>query len=367
MAEIVVNGGLIIKPGVLPYHVSARRDLNDILHELQSIERAFVNIGSDDRKEIKTLLGRIRDLNANYSDLLQSCSEGLRQELASQSNQHQAYFKPLLSFLSRASNLHTLLPFVTYIFGFPEVPFYLSFGEHSDFITLRMGEAIATCKAYISLSSQTTADVEASVDLGALVTRAFTIAREKSVRRTIEKRLRLDAFSEEDDIQRDTRLRSLFQQLKQKAQRTSTVTSQHHAAVYSYPDLLFFYLVNTFDNHFKAAEGKYGEGKLRSHSKVTVHIHPYGEYHVAVTSKDNGIGIPQTEMSALFDPDKEQPKGYRGYERGNGRTLPIYPHICDLLRSALIVRSKGRKKGAEFTLLLPKDVQSPRDINYTLH
>ena len=73
---------------------------------------------------------------------------------------------------------------------------------------------------------------------------------------------------------------------------------------------------------------------------------------VSVTIRDSGVGIPREELSRVFERFYQVDKA-RGPQRGTGLGLAIAQEIVEAHGGRLTVASRGRGRGAAFTVWLP--------------
>jgi CheY-like chemotaxis protein len=84
-----------------------------------------------------------------------------------------------------------------------------------------------------------------------------------------------------------------------------------------------------------------------------------------VTIKDNGVGISREFLPHVFDGFQQRPRGMAPGTQGLGLGLSIARHFVERHGGSIRADSRGRGKGATFTVTLPlqphtADVERPR-------
>src|SRR3989338_5955857 len=119
MAQILLNGGesktnLRIIHGPPQKLVKAYRELEGIHHELESFRQRFSSVPAKS-EAVHSIIKVGSGINSRYSRLLESCADMLMKDAVEMSPNLRAYYLPVLVFLSRASNSHSILPFMKYL------------------------------------------------------------------------------------------------------------------------------------------------------------------------------------------------------------------------------------------------------------
>jgi hypothetical protein len=390
MATITLNGGITITPGKIPGHIEAKRELEVILQELERVHRTFLETEISDIKS-SGLLKDTKDIKERYGKVLASCANAV-EEWSGKDSELKSYYEPLSIFLYRSSDAHTLMPFDRYIGNLASGIIPQSFGkfEFKEFVGSRIEESISTCKAYTALLSQTMNEEIERVDISGLVSKAFGIAKSRAryksgfydseeSRNVITKIItddtsyngRWDLTQQHPDYKAMLGRWQIVEDERSRVFDKSKAASDYSGAIYSFEPMLFFYLINTFGNHFKAAH-EYKYQMLDGYKKetetpapqVNAKIERRGEHHIAITSKDNGVGIQREVLETLFNPKPNPNDAYDpifvGFLMGNHSTLRTYPLVCDLIGAQLTITSEGRFKGTKYELILPISLDKPR-------
>jgi signal transduction histidine kinase len=405
MAQIEYNGGIVIRSTGAPKHVVAKRSLEEVLLVLENIQESFTGFNphnENDRKKLIKLIKKGGDIKHRYVEILDLCSGAVKQ--LSKEGEFSRAYTPLLSFLERTSDAHNILPFLDYIsvleydpIQFRDDEFFSksSHPKYVDFVSLRIEEAVHLCRSYISLLSGTMDLQKRPVNLMGLAASALFLAQQRTKFKveledlkeiemgTAEGKARfMRALQKPKDI--DSYKNNLEEALNTATERLYSSTQ---TTIYSYEPLIFFYLTNVLGNHFKAS---YEHEMLRSIKirdvlpNVSLKIEPwndnenekenillnedddeamnagnldnYNRYRdsmyekVCITTRDNGLGIPEETLATLFEPDRAVDERYRS---GNGKTLQVFPLVCDLLGADLYIDSHLGKY-TEFKLVLPR-------------
>ena len=403
MAQVIINSGTRILPTGIPEHVDAKRDLESILIELRNLHKQFMSVDLRDKYQVNGFQKRIAVIQDKYQEVLRKCEESLEKLTEGSEKQRQYYF-PLMRFLFRASNAHSILPFSKYLklqadnldigkegnIFTRESPVTLS--DYHDFISMRISEASDTCDSYITLLSQTLNKPIEKTDLNGLVGRALRIARRRAQLQSmycylneitrIQRQIRdknpgitwQEILVHSDLQEYEKRVRKENVKIFEQIETSTSMYNSFYGEIYSIPSLVFFYLVNTFGNHFKAAHQIYYKAKEDSSEyfqrfqepRLDVKVELFNDEYVQVTSTDTGCGMNKGFLNHLFD--EKKPRYMKGviypsmFIVGNGSTLKTYPLICDMLHAIIEAKSQGPYKGAEFRLILPRDLEKPGKI-----
>lgn len=403
MANIEYNGGIVIRSTGAPKHVVAKRSLEEVLLVLKNIQQSFTGFNpynEDHRKKVKRIINKTYDVKNKYVTILERCSEAIAE--LSKDGQFSRSYRPLLAFLESTSEAHSILPFMDLLPALDINPLDV-IGEsefekftqpkYMDLISLRMEESVNLCKSYMSLLSGTMDLQSNPVNLIGLAAQALYLAKQKI------------------DLKLDTEGLGNYSREIEEALETSTERfySSTQSTILSYEPLIFFYLTNVIGNHFKASyeneifnrrtsklpcvhiridpwddgiseeiserlnddtlindefdDDDYDPGDDPNHEYIHVdqtnEQEPQREYQrfrdsmyekVCITTRDNGLGIPEETLATLFEPDRVVDERYRS---GNGRTLQVLPLVCDLLGADLYIESLLGKY-TEFKLVLPR-------------
>ncbi len=81
---------------------------------------------------------------------------------------------------------------------------------------------------------------------------------------------------------------------------------------------------------------------------------------VKISVSDTGLGIPQNQLSRIFDEFAQLDNPLQRRSRGTGLGLPLCRKLADLLGGSLSVESEVGK-GSIFTLILPRSYPTSRD------
>jgi two-component system, OmpR family, phosphate regulon sensor histidine kinase PhoR len=119
-----------------------------------------------------------------------------------------------------------------------------------------------------------------------------------------------------------------------------------------YADKLHFSnaISNLFDNAIK-----YGKEKVT----IAVNVH-CSKNIVSITVKDNGIGIPETSLSKIFDKFYRIPTGNIHEVKGFGLGLNYVKSVIEKHGGTIEVSSR-EGVGSEFTITLPIHTQAKHD------
>jgi CheY-like chemotaxis protein len=83
-----------------------------------------------------------------------------------------------------------------------------------------------------------------------------------------------------------------------------------------------------------------------------------GEGAVAVSVKDNGIGIPANMLSRVFDIFTQVDRSLEKAQGGLGIGLSIARRLVEMHGGTIEVRSEGHRRGSEFIVRLPARLES---------
>jgi signal transduction histidine kinase len=85
--------------------------------------------------------------------------------------------------------------------------------------------------------------------------------------------------------------------------------------------------------------------------RITIGIHPLDDQRIAITVRDNGVGISQDNLVRIFS------HGFTTKMDGHGFGLHSGALAAKQMGGSLAVDSGGANAGATFTLELPIDVR----------
>jgi hypothetical protein len=394
MAQIIINGNVRIVPTGLPKNVEARRGLAVILKQLENLHRDFVDAGYDHKAVADFCRFSYHELQPRYQKVLQAASDAVESHVKQEGGDPSLYM-PLMKFFYRASDAHTILPFISYMGQFGRVP-----TEYSDelqrelweFIGLRLVEAVKTCEAYITLLSQSLNLEPKPFDIASLTNLAFSIAQQRADFKTravdlkgqeqacgaIRNRVPVSERGEHEwYINQPEWIERVHKDEDTWRAQSNTYFSsrpelEFSGQIYGYEPLAFYVVLNLIGNHFKAAHQLYFNSIHREYDvsmmnppNVGVKLAPWGDHHVGIICSDNGIGLEQSELKEIFNANP--PYTYSYFVDGNSSTTPTFPLLCDLMSSMMIAHSDGKWQGSEFTLVLPRDIEAAKECPYTPH
>ena len=401
MAVITTNDRLYLLSEPIPGSIEAKRELDIVLPMLKKFHRDFLGFSNGPHSdEFKEYYEREEEMRDRYMEALNKCSEELK------SNEHSAdYYKPMLLFLEKANDSHTIFPFLEYMMMYSHTSHPATVTRtYLDFIGTRIEDSILTCKAYMSLLSRSTNSETAMINVQALVEKVLSMSEQRAMYRVLGQthdNSMLTRYTDKWELEKLKEkgcsfkefLRTFvgvsnhpyareiidyekekFGEFKQKILRSSERDYKFSGAIYSYEPLSFFYLTNVLSNHFKASwESTYfwngpepgEEHKPSVGASIRNFRKPDGNFdheHIVIETYDNGVGMNEEQLKTLFDEDAPR-MGYKYAMVGNSRTTRTFPFIVDLLRGALVVESK-ENVGTSFALVIPRDADVKSRLTY---
>lgn len=379
MAQILLNGGesktrLTITHARPSKLVTAYRELEGIQHELESFRQRFLSVPA----ESEAVYGAIQvgsGINSRYSRLLESCADMLMKDVAGMSQENRAYYLPVLIFLSRASNSHSILPFMKYL---GEYAAALSVSERRKtqrwestspsfhgFIKERIAESLRICEAYRALMSNSLDSSMRFFSLGEILHSILTVQRQLSEYNRGESELHRKGVS---------------------------FIPEPTGDIFGISSLAYVLLHQVISNAFKATFGASEAQKCGILSKeypeltdprITVSINSSSVDSVTVVVCDNGIGVPEGRLGELVEVNwksvysgtenmamlqsiagvsgdsfkyGEYLRAFEAFTVSAGSSVSLFPFISDLLGVDMVLSSAGIGKGFSAEMVFPVDL-----------
>lgn len=132
--------------------------------------------------------------------------------------------------------------------------------------------------------------------------------------------------------------------------------TQEVSNFYTDPDKLEEVLNNIISNALKFVNPKDGQ--------ITIEVNDFTD-HINITVSDNGIGIPQEKLEAIFGRFEQVEGGKDSQYKGTGIGLAFSKQLMDYLKGKIRAESEGPGRGARFVLELKKgrDMFRQEDIS----
>ncbi|HIH22400.1 TPA: hypothetical protein HA238_01600 [Candidatus Micrarchaeota archaeon] len=383
MAQILLNGGesktsLRILHSPPQKLVTAYRELDCIRHELESFRQRFSSVPAKS-EAVYSIIEVGNGINSRYSRLLESCADMLMKEAVEMSPNSRAYYLPVLVFLSRASNSHSILPFMKYL---GEYAADLSISERRNiqrenaspsfrgFIKERIAESLRICEAYRALMSNSLDSSMRFFSLGEILHSILNIQRQLSEYNRGEPELHRKGVS---------------------------FIPEPTGDIFGIPSLAYFLIHQVISNAFKAtfvvrhALKQNGRTLSKEYSgmpelddpRITVSLNSSSVDSVAIAVCDNGIGVPEGRLGELVAVNwesvyfgtenmamlktiagvlgdaserREYLRAFNAFTVSAGSSVSLFPFISDLLGVDMVLSSSGIGKGFRAEIVFPVDL-----------
>jgi hypothetical protein len=281
----------------------------------------------------------------------------------------QAYYLPVLTFLNRANDAHTILPFENYMHSYvmgldcddftiilPEIP---SLVHLRGFIEDRIAESIITCTAYCMLLSNSLGAQARFFSLDEMLYKIASIQREINIQNRAA------------HLVEDLAVRA---QVREQHKKGLVLDLGLAGQVFAIPELVYFLFQQVISNAFKASFGAYhlqrkepdkpiapgyeGMGMLEE-PRVEISLARQDVSFVKVVVQDNGMGVPQNMLGRLIATTDEERLGcFSEIQVSNGSSTALFPFLVDLMGFEMFMQSEGIGRGFRTELLLPVDMNT---------
>ncbi|MCX6769818.1 MAG: ATP-binding protein [Candidatus Micrarchaeota archaeon] len=358
MAEIRINGNLKIIPTGTPKAVVAGRDLKVIEDRLRLFQRKFANCPLQS-SEIRKLGSEMEGIRIDYLETLQLCSDALEKEVAGMSKENKRYYSHVLTFLSRANDAHTIIPFDKHITAYitrlqtcearlggepvpsnAMEPYFGTFAKMKGFVEARIVASIEICRGYIALLTNSMNSSIEAIDIGALIYSALNSQKDASrvrigtpgnkgedfFKREIEKKRREFEAAGKDlggkdnlewntvndvlEKRQDMIVKKENDKLRKLYNKNVEFDLSNPGVVYNILPLARFAIENVIQNLFKASFtayldnvkfiGREYQNAAIQKPKVKVSCTRKDAGTVVVRMEDNGIGITMERLGKVI-------------------------------------------------------------------
>ena len=414
MAEIRINGNLKIIPTGAPKVVVAGRDLKVIEDRLRLFQRKFANCPLQS-SEIRKLSSEMLEIRTDYLKTLKLCSDALEKEVAGMSKENKRYYSHVLTFLSRANDAHTIIPFDRHIMAYmvrlqtyeelgggpvpsnAMEPYFGTFAQMKGFVEARIAASIEICRGYIALLTNSMSSSIEAIDIGAVIYSALNSQKDASRSRietpgkkgydffegeSNKKRLEMGAGGKDmegkDHLEWNRVIDALWKRqgmiikkehdkLRKLYNKNVEFESSNPGVVYNILPLARFAIENVIQNLFKASSAAYLDNVKFTGSeyqnaaiqkpKVKVSCTRKDAGTVVVRMEDNGIGITMERLGKVIaGKDRGVFKNY--IMCSNSTTMRLLPFIADLTGMEITISSPGIGKGTVFEFGIPVDISN---------
>jgi hypothetical protein len=383
MAHILRNGTLKIVPQPPRHLITAFRDLTAIRRELESFHDRFRTAPAT-KEAILPTLEQAEQLRTKYVETLKEAGAALEGEMGSMSEEARAYYQPVLIFIWRASDAHTVVPFLKYAdmyYGHLDEPangnYVRPFGTLDrlrGFAEERISDSIATCESYACLLSSSFDSFARVFDIGSLASEVFHAQRGVSQHNWPSPYPHgVTIRGGTKDWERHEKKYDAMSHRWNKMHKDATLEIGQPGSVSAIKPLLHFLLSQIISNAFKASFGAaglrishkekangyldeaYKEIELPAKPFVRMSIDRISAGEIGIVVEDNGIGIPAEKLEAVFSPG-EHYGTFFNIRVSNGNSTKILPFIADLTGITIEVSSE-LGKGTKFDLTIPTSMR----------
>jgi signal transduction histidine kinase len=371
MAQLVLNGGerknrfriIAEQPQEV---VVAYRKLERIKRELERFQQEFASTPESVEKLEERSLD-CTSLKSAYAEALKSCTKSLEREINEMPEEKRQYYFPVMLFLSRASNSHTILPFEKYFTTYlnelrfkanrgisvlDEMPFIGGMHTLRGFVEERIAESIKTCEAYCTLLSNSLGSYHRFFSLSEMLTTISLVIREVSIHKTGGMLMNLGSLGK----------------IRDQHKKGLRLDLDPVGEILGIPPLAYFLIHQVISNAFKASFTAYTEQRLYGNSKlpadmpelpkprVDISLTRVDSEFIRVMITDNGIGVPQGELGRLFGDPSQRLHTFIHFTPSNGSSTVLFPFMADLIGVDMAFTSDGIGKGLSAELLFPVDL-----------
>ena len=411
MASIICNGGVRIIPQQPSSLVVAHRQLQDMDPFFSKLQADF-NSGENTNnwRSFKKLAVYTQNFASIYQNVLVNTGKALRNEMAGLPDESRKELVPTLTFISRASDAHSILPFMTYMrnlgwwlrgskYGYPQA-FFEDISQFKQFISERIAQSREEKKSYSGLLSRGMDCVDGPFDIVSMVGNILHIQKKVAAMRLPNHAHNLVsaahiAFANHCELPAG-RARALYMTRLDKAEFFATQTiARTLSEVYDsrinvlappgkiecigrapFASFLFNQVIsNSLKATFGAAEKQKMDGGNRNFMykdyldlppidpRITIRISKT-QSHAIVSISDTGMGMSKEMLGRLFV-EIGYVAGFTNIKDGNHVSLSTFPHVADLADIEIHVESKIPSKkdpdgGTSFTFKIPLDAPSLR-------
>jgi hypothetical protein len=403
MANVACNGSVMIIPVQPRSIVTAHRALSDmepLFDRLytDTLERRYAK----GKEQMKEFINGSENLAALYKSVLLNSAKALEYELKEMSPESRAYHAPILAYLSRASDAHSILPFRAYLHSLKmwlegngplrEKAFFNTLGDFEEFFAARVKHSIMGRKSASALLSSGMDCIDEPFDLVSIARENLGLHAKVAAMTLPNSEMHMHSYrilkmanncqlSGNKRVKRIDYLTGIFHQ-KTKDCASRLFAEFDRKIEFSAPKmpltcigmvpLVAFFVEQTIGNAFKASFGARETQKLHGNRYFMyndyLHLAPIepgisiriwkNNTHAFLSIHDSGIGMSKEMMNELFAKGGFV-AGFANIKDGNHGSLVTFPHIADLANVEIKVESEIGA-GTIFEFKIPLDAPSLR-------
>jgi len=382
--HVEMNGKVSVYPTGRPPYVEVYHRLKGIKRNLVIFKREFDKTGPRDLEGNAASTNKANDLRSQYMGALNACSGSINGWHSSKDK----FYEILRIFLERtAANDHTVLPFYTYmvdyknrldgeILGQDLVTPFGPLENYRKFIGDRVDEAIASCRSYLCMLSESMDSGLKEVRLGQLLSNVFEVQKKLFILKSYEEHYPSFNLPAKKRIKL---CRNLAENVLPREYSGVTFKDNYGGSVVGFEPLLhilpMFLITNAmkattlaYDNQVKPDGGSFGKYLARRSKeptyekipiivkpKIEVAINEENKEKISITISDNGIGMSKQMLYDLLT-FKSQKTVFGKYTESGGACMHLIGHILDFAGGELHAESEIGQ-GSTFKIMLPKKLE----------